>query len=162
MSLTELPYGLPGRVFRSQMPYSTYDPSGELVEQYVEQGISAIVLLAGEQEYLLHTNRDLKKLYAEHGFEVIHLPITDFEVPSQEAINTAVKVAYELARQGRNIAIHCYAGIGRTGTFAACLARQALDLSGDAAIVWVRERIPDAVENVKQRNTVLNFQPQEG
>jgi protein-tyrosine phosphatase len=162
MSLTELPYGLPGRVFRSQMPFSSFDPSGALIEKYGENGIAAIILLAGEREIFDRTNLDLKKLYTERGYAVLHLPIDDYGVPSQESIRTTVKAAYELARQGQNIAIHCYAGIGRTGTFAACLAHQALGLRGEAAIEWVRERVPGAVESSQQRDVVLKFQPEEG
>jgi protein-tyrosine phosphatase len=162
MSLTELPYGTPGRVFRSPMPYSSYDPSGTLVDQYEKEGISAIVLLAREIEYLEITGKDLKKLYTESGFEVLHLPIADFGVPNPEDLRMAVFSTYEQARNGTNFAIHCHAGIGRTGVFAACLARQALDLSGEAAIRWVRERIPHAIETELQRSVVLNFYPYEG
>ena len=160
MSLTELPYGLPGRVFRSPMPYSAYDPSGELVEQYREEEISVIVLLAEEQEYRRIAQRDLKKLYTENGFQVIHLPIEDMSIPGLEALRPAVQAAYELARDGKNIAIHCHAGVGRTGMFAACLASEALGLTGEQAISWVRERILNAVENLEQRDVVLNFKPE--
>lgn len=162
MSLTELPYGLAGRIFGSPMPYSSYDPSGMLVERYEKEGISAIVLLAGEEEYLKFARRDLKQLYTEQGFEILHLPITDFGIPDPKDLRLAVNSAYDLAKEGKNVAIHCHAGIGRTGTFAACLARQALGLTGEGAISWVRELIPHAVETGQQRNVVLNFQPREG
>jgi protein-tyrosine phosphatase len=162
MSLTELPYGLPGRVFRSRMPYSAYDTSGELVDKYIEEGISTIVLLAREQEYLQISNRDLKKLYTEKGFRVLHLPTTDYGIPAQGALEPAVREIYELVRDGENVAIHCHAGIGRTGMFAACLARQVLGLTGEQAIDWVRERIPYAVETPEQRDVVHHFEPEEG
>ena len=42
--------------------------------------------------------------------------------------------------------IHCHAGLGRTGMFAACMAKGGLDYSSEEAIQWVRESIPGAVE----------------
>ena len=81
-------------------------------------------------------------------------------IPGLEALRPAVQAAYELARDGKNIAIHCHAGVGRTGMFAACLARETLGLTGEQAISWVRERILNAVENLEQRDVVLNFQPE--
>jgi protein-tyrosine phosphatase len=161
MPLTELPYGLPGRVFRSQMPYSSYDPRGELVEQYLSDGIEAIVLLVRDEESRDITQRELKKLYAERGFKVVHLPIKDFGIPDPEELRQAVKEAHQLAREGKNLVIHCHAGIGRTGMFAACLAMETLGLSGERAIDWAKEQIPDAVETREQRFAVLRYQPDE-
>jgi protein-tyrosine phosphatase len=161
MPLTELPYGLPGRVFRSQMPYSSYDPRGELVEQYLSDGIEAIVLLVRDEESRDITQRDLKQHYVERGFQVIHLPIKDFGIPDLDELRQAVKVAHQLAREGKNLVIHCHAGIGRTGMFAACLATEALGLSGERAIDWAKEQIPDAVETREQRLAVLHYHPDE-
>jgi hypothetical protein len=40
MSLTELPFGLPGRVFRSPMPFGPYDLHGEVYDQFCEEQIT--------------------------------------------------------------------------------------------------------------------------
>ncbi len=50
MPLTELPFGLPGRVFRSPMPFGLYDPHGEVYDQFREEQIAVIVLLASDEE----------------------------------------------------------------------------------------------------------------
>jgi protein-tyrosine phosphatase len=154
--LTELPFGLPGRIFRSAMPYSSYDPAGDLLELYQQEGMSVIVLLAEVGEYLAQARRDLRALYAQRGFEVIYLPISDFGVPNL-SLNPTIRAVLEHARSGENIVIHCLAGIGRTGLFAACLAREALGLSGEEAIQWVRAWIPKAVETDAQRKAVLGY-----
>ncbi len=88
---------------------------------------------------------------------VIYLPIPDFGVPPVENLKREVANAYEYSLQGKNIAIHCQAGIGRTGTFAACLARQALGLSGDEAIQWVRRWISRGIETLEQEQLVRSF-----
>jgi protein-tyrosine phosphatase len=56
------------------------------------------------------------------GMNFISFPIVDREVPASEADLLAVvaKIHDHLAA-GRNVAIHCRQGIGRTGLVAACL-----------------------------------------
>jgi hypothetical protein len=47
--------------------------------------------------------------------------------------------------------------VGRTGTFAACLARIVFGMDGDSAIAWVRQFVPTAVENILQAQFVSKF-----
>jgi hypothetical protein len=46
MILTELLFGLAGRVFRAPMPFGTYDPTGDAFREFKQNNISVIVLLA--------------------------------------------------------------------------------------------------------------------
>jgi protein-tyrosine phosphatase len=101
----------------------------------------------------------LKSLYLQEGFQVIHLPIPDFDVPSKEDLEGAVKKTVEQAQAGQNIVIHCHAGLGRTGLFVAYLAKQVLGLSGEAAIHWTRKYIPNALDTDEQRKWVMNDGP---
>ena len=150
MSLIELPYDLPGRVFRSAMPFSTYDPHRKLFLDYQRERISAIVLLADDSECNRITGFDLRNFYLNQGMEVIHLPIPDFGIPRIVNLIDAVALTSTRARQGHNLVVHCHAGIGRTGMVAACLAVYNLGFSSDKAISWVRERIPGAIEAPEQ------------
>lgn len=115
--ITELPFGLPGRVYRSAMPFGLYDPDGEVFKEYIRHRITAIVLLAGDVECLEKAGRDLYDFYTASGYRVIHLPISDFGVPSKGELAKAVSETLQLAVQGHNTAIHCSGGIGRTGMF---------------------------------------------
>src|SRR4030042_34210 len=63
------------------------------------------------------TGLNLKSLYLKQGFQLIHLPIPDFDVPSKEDLEEAIKKTVEHAHAGQNILIHCHAGLGRTGLF---------------------------------------------
>jgi len=155
MSVTELPLGLPGRIFRSPMPYGDFDPEGKALEAFQENNISVVVLLAEEQEILKRTGRDLKGLYLSGGLEVIDLPIPDFDVPEKDALEKVLALTLSHAKAGRNIVIHCHAGLGRTGLLAAHLARRVLGLPGAEAIRWVRRYIPGAVEVPEQERMIL-------
>jgi atypical dual specificity phosphatase len=157
MEITNLPYKFPGKVYRSAMPFSTYDPAGQLLDAYKSREISLIVLLASDEECLRITGRDLRSIYDEENFEVIYLPIPDFDVPDDEDLREAVQNVLARSRAGEAIAIHCHAGIGRTGMFAAGLAKLGMDLSSDEAIRWVRESIPGAVEVAEQEKLVRSL-----
>ena len=150
MPLVGLPYGLPGRVFRSEMPFSTYDPNRTLFLDYQRERISAIVLLADDSECRRITGFDLRDFYLNQGKKVIYLPIPDFGTPRITKMIDAVELASMYARQCYHLVVHCHAGIGRTGMFAACMAVSNLGYSSGEAISWVRERILGAIEVPEQ------------
>lgn len=160
--VTELPFGFEGRVLRSVMPFSDFDPSGEAWRAYKDFNVETVIVLAGREECLIHTGMDLLDFYREQGMKVIHVPVLDHASPAdQEALDLAVDQAWERARGGSAVAVHCYAGIGRTGTFAALLARRALGMAGDEAITWLRKSVPGALETVAQQEYVLKWHPRE-
>lgn len=155
--LTELPYKLPGRIFRSPMPFGPFDPDREVFRRYQAEGVDTVLVLAEDSEMLKKTGRDLRAFYTTEGLDMLHYPIQDFDVPDNEAINAAVEAVLKRARGGHNVAVHCNAGVGRTGLFMACLAKRHLGLNGWDAIQWVRKYIPDALENFEQEQFVIAF-----
>jgi atypical dual specificity phosphatase len=159
MFLTEMPFGLPGRIFRSPMPFSPYDPCGNALDVFRQQAISLIVLLAETGECYYVTGQDLSALYLQAGFHVLHLPIPDGGVPSRDELAGLVTAIIQHAQAGQHTVIHCYAGIGRTGLVLAAMAKRLLGLSGEAAIAWVRRSIPGAVETPAQRVLLLHDGP---
>jgi atypical dual specificity phosphatase len=103
-----------------------------------EQGIGGIVTLC---------ERPLEPNVESLGFDSLFVETPDFRPPSDLArilafIDTQVE-------QGRGILVHCFAGIGRTGTvLAAWLLRQEYTLSAGEAIERVRESyIPEYARN---------------
>lgn len=156
-SLTELPFGLPGRVFRSPMPFQGGDSDGQLFKQFQQASIAVVVLLVPDEECVRRTGRDLRQFYAANGIEVIYLPIPDFCVPAMKDLRDAVRAALGSAQQGRNVVVHCKAGVGRTGMFLACMLKSCKGITGGEAIYWVRTYIPDALETHGQEQMALDF-----
>jgi len=152
--LTELPLGLPGRVFAGPMPFSRYDPDGAVLDAVRAEGVSLVVVLAERDECPVAGGRELFEHYRAAGLEVLHVPVRDFTAPDPAVLAPAVARVLAHARAGGHAAVHCHAGRGRTGLFAACLGRAALGLDGDDAIAWVRRLIPGAVETAAQQALV--------
>ncbi|MGH2625269.1 MAG: protein-tyrosine phosphatase family protein [Anaerolineales bacterium] len=159
LAVTEMPFGLPGRVLRSPMPFSDFDPTGDSWRAYREFEVDTVVILAEREEALLRTGMDLFEFYRGQGLQVVHVPIRDHASPADAAaLSAAVERALAAAGAGSNLAVHCYAGIGRTGVFLALLARRALGLAGEEAISWVRRWIPGALETPGQQQFVIHWE----
>jgi protein-tyrosine phosphatase len=156
MPLTELSFGMPGRIFRSPMPFGAHDPHGALFRRFIDNQISVVVLLAEEEECLQETGRNLQMLYHHTGMHVLHLPIPDLRIPAKDDLDRVVQSTIEYAQAGHHIVIHCSAGIGRTGLFAAYLAKRVFSLSGQEALQWIRRFIPQAVETPEQEQLLLS------
>lgn len=156
-ALTRMPFlGLQGTIYRCPMPYGKYDPEGQGIAEMKQKKVEVVVMLASEKEAQKETGRELRKLYQARGLQVIHLPVPDYGVPERAALNHAVQKTIDLARQGKNIAVHCSAGVGRTGLFMAEVAKQAMQMTGQAALYWVRLYIDGAVETEEQERFVVN------
>lgn len=87
---------------------------------------------------------------------VVEVP--DFGVPDPAALHTALRQMLERMQAEPGAAYHigCKAGLGRTGTAMACLARMA-GVRGDA-VAWVRAQYdPRAVETAAQEAFVHAF-----
>lgn len=89
---------------------------------------------------------------AAAGLEPLHLPIPDYGVPDAafEAAWAAARLGERIER-GETVALHCRAGLGRTGTIAARLLIETIGLGAEEAVALVRrEHAAEAVETAAQ------------
>lgn len=90
------------------------------------------------------------------GMRVLRFPVRDVSVPPKSAIPAYRKVVLEAlaaVAQGETVVVHCRGGLGRAGTFAACIL-VAVGNSGLEALQLVRRIRPGAIETPLQERVV--------
>ena len=98
-----------------------------------------------------------KDLVDEFCFEVIHIPIKDFDTPSLEQIEVFIEFVRKVRANNKKIVVHCDAGIGRTGTMLACyLVNKGYKAS--EAIEEVRTKRPGSIETLEQEEVIMEYE----
>ncbi|EFO22128.1 hypothetical protein LOAG_06358 [Loa loa] len=87
------------------------------------------------------------KRFLDAGFEHIDLFFVDGSVPSDEIVERFINVV-DNARGG--VAVHCKAGLGRTGTLIACWLMKEYGVTAAESIAWLRICRPGSVIGPQQ------------
>lgn len=92
----------------------------------------------------------------EVGLMQVHVPVPDMTAPTQEQLEQIVSTIHKASEAGLGVAIHCTAGLGRTGTaLAAYLV--SLGKSAQEAIDQVRALRPGSIETAAQEQAIVDF-----
>lgn len=90
------------------------------------------------------------------GLLLFHVPVVDMEAPTQEQLDRCLSAVQRAHDRGMGVAVHCAAGLGRTGVIVACyLAAQGQ--SASEAIARVRRLRPGSIETTEQADAVRVF-----
>uniref|UniRef100_A0A8R1TKP8 protein-tyrosine-phosphatase n=1 Tax=Onchocerca volvulus TaxID=6282 RepID=A0A8R1TKP8_ONCVO len=87
------------------------------------------------------------KRFLDAGFEHVDLFFVDGSVPSDEIVERFINVV-DSARGG--VAVHCKAGLGRTGTLIACWLMKEYGVTAAESIAWLRICRPGSVIGPQQ------------
>ncbi|XP_074735914.1 protein tyrosine phosphatase domain-containing protein 1 isoform X5 [Strix uralensis] len=149
---------------------ATARPSTELIEKYniIEQfercGIKTIINLQRPGEHASCGNpleqesgfTYLPEAFMEAGIYFYNFGWKDYGVASLTTILDMVKVMAFALQEGR-VAVHCHAGLGRTGVLIACYLVFATRMSADQAILFVRAKRPNSIQTRGQLLCIREF-----
>ncbi|XP_037653064.1 protein tyrosine phosphatase domain-containing protein 1 isoform X2 [Choloepus didactylus] len=145
-------------------------PSTELIEKYhiIEQfkscAIKTVINLQRPGEHAscgkpLEQESGftyLPEAFMEAGIYFYNFGWKDYGVASLTTILDMVKVMTFALQEGR-VAIHCHAGLGRTGVLIACYLVFATRMTADQAILFVRAKRPNSIQTRGQLLCVREF-----
>lgn len=131
---------------------SSNPTTGQLKMLY-EEGFRNIISLLDEGEQ--SANYDVEGVEGM-GYKRYSIPLKDFSAPRLDDLKTFLNVMNRAVGQGR-VLVHCYAGIGRTGTMAAAYWIEK-GLSVNEAIRKVRKSNPSVMPNDEQENSLYELE----
>jgi atypical dual specificity phosphatase len=97
----------------------------------------------------------------EAGMMLVHVPVEDMEAPTQEQLDRCVATIRRANEHNLGVAVHCGAGLGRTGVVLACYF-VTKEMNAKNAIARVRRLRPGSVETDAQAEAVAEFARRHG
>jgi len=89
----------------------------------------------------------------EAGLLAVNVPVPDMEAPTDRQLDHVLDTIRKANGSGMGVAVHCGAGLGRTGTvLAAYLVAQGQQPR--AAIETIRRLRPGSVETIEQERAI--------
>jgi hypothetical protein len=162
---------VPGRLLAGEYPGALYAPeiTRKRLDAFLRAGFNTLIDLTceGETEDYLPFLRE-QASYLGVAVESMRFPIGDYGLPSLETMTTILDSIDNALARGRKVYLHCYGGIGRTGTTVGCfLARHGF--TGSEAVhqlsnwwqsVPKSARYPHSPETVQQEQFIRNWPEQ--
>jgi protein-tyrosine phosphatase len=134
-------YWLPGeRILAGEYPGAPdARTTSARLELFLDAGITSFVDLTWDGE-LVSYEPVLRELAAERGIEVRYhrMSIEDMRVPTSEHMDRILDLIEAEHAAGQTVYVHCWGGVGRTGTVVGChFVRSGLD--GRSALAQLAE-----------------------
>jgi len=131
---------VPGKVAGTPMPGVVQEIDFDLVALRT-MGVTMLITLT-------ETDFPQEALH-RHGLRNLHLPIRDREAPTLAQVKMLIARMDAMLKKGEVLAVHCLAGLGRTGTVLASWLIQD-GLNAQAALNRIRKIEPGYVQSVEQ------------
>ncbi len=115
---------LPGRLMAGEYPRDEEDgPSRAKLSKYLDSGVTLFIDLTEPGESGLKPYDELlNEASSSVGSEIeyVRLSIRDYDVPTREQMRRILDRIDRGMQDGHTVYVHCWGGVGRTGTVVAC------------------------------------------
>ena len=161
-----------GALLAGEYP-ATSDEAGTRAKlaKFLDAGIRTFIDLTESTDPLTKYDRVLRELSEERGIETKHVRfgIRDLGIPRDKTLTTKVLTTIrDEITAGRPVYVHCWGGVGRTGTMIGCWLVEE-GMSGPAAIERIaelRKHTPDSYrqspETDEQRRYICEWRRDTG
>jgi atypical dual specificity phosphatase len=140
---------VPGRLAGCPAP-GVCAPIDYDMDMLVKVGITRLITL---------TENDLDQdVLHRHDLSNIHLPILDHEAPSIGQTHMLLVRMQKMLEAGEVVAVHCKAGLGRTGTILAAWLIRDGGLSADGAMTKLRRIEPGFIQSSIQEEFLHRYE----
>lgn len=138
-----------GWLFENKLAAMSYPQSEDAFTLLNQIGIRAVLNLS-ERPLFYETPNTI-------GMLIAHIPVADYTAPTLNQVQEAVATISSCLDKNMPIAVHCMAGIGRTGTILACYLVKT-GMPANEAISLIRERRPGSIETAEQVAVVYEYE----
>lgn len=141
-----------GRLAATPMPGISAAMENDL-ELLKNAGITVLITL---------TEQDVpQNMLARHGLRNVHFPIADRKAPSTAETDVLVSQMHDMLDRGEVLAVHCLAGLGRTGTILAAYMVKEKGVSAQVALNQIRRFNRQFVQTDDQEDFLMEYEVQQ-
>ena len=98
-----------------------------------------------------------EEILTKVGILAEHIPVVDFTAPTLKQVEQALATIHFYLEKNMPVAVHCIAGLGRTGTVLACYL-VGEGKSADEAITIIRRWRPGSIETLDQEAVIHEYE----
>uniref|UniRef100_UPI0037E9A9BE protein tyrosine phosphatase domain-containing protein 1 n=1 Tax=Semicossyphus pulcher TaxID=241346 RepID=UPI0037E9A9BE len=136
----------------------------KIIDQFKRNGIKTVINLQIPGEHASCGNplepesgfAYRPEVFMENDIYFYNFGWSDYGVASLTTMLDMVKVTAFALQEGK-IAVHCHAGLGRTGVLLACFLAYATRMTANQAILYVRAKRPNSIQTRGQLHCVREF-----
>lgn len=149
-----------GRLALSRTPGSSGRPRDVDLERFAAESVRSVLCLQEEHELSMlpvpETLAERRAAVEARGIRFVHEPIVDMDAPGVARMRRLVDGVLGELDASQNVLVHCWAGLGRAGTLAACVL-VARGLTPQLAVAHLRRVRPGAVQSIVQERLIRQF-----